>query len=236
MTMVPTVKLLEDLPTDARLGGPSSPGGWYVDQWENHVQYLRECLGMEDCKCCDGTCENLWDQDEVDLGEFELTVLSWTDYTPGGHYDRANACWLDDKFGDYLDADRDEKGSVTITLSGEIPHELYEALTRDMDYPLYDDEYLSDLEHSVQESDWYQWGCADFERELRKLGDDFETFLDDLDSKFKLEDYLADRFTAAHEAIGLDYHMTCSDSGSWSNFDAAVEHAAREIRTQLPVA
>ena len=97
-----------------------------------------------------------------------IPATSWGDYG-GDIVGRANCAWLTDNFQEYVilaGYGGHDGQTALLKVGSEVPSYLLELIEGLRDYPLFDDEYLSDIERSVEDEDLDSYILRDIKDEI----------------------------------------------------------------------
>lgn len=106
----------------------------------------------------------------------EVPCTVWGDYV-GGTAERANCVWLRDNYGENVITVTGDYGSewIVLPLDAEVPYTLADDIVALADYPLFDDEVMSEVETQLADEAWDCYLTYDVTRELAARGVDIDS-------------------------------------------------------------
>jgi hypothetical protein len=159
----------------------------------------------------------------------EIPGTAWGDYT-GSDYDRSNARSILRDWPEHVVRVTGHHGfeALVLPMGADVPAELFDAILRLGDYPLYDEDDHSALCTELEQEDWTSWGRSDWRREIRKAAhaDDRDDDVDELDD----DAYVDELFALLAERHDVTWHAETAVGGYWTDFDHTAREAWSEIR------
>lgn len=171
-----------------------------------------------------------YDDDEIEV--LEVPATTWGEYITCGSVERSNFNVLVDEYREHvIDAEWfHDTHAIYLRLDREIPAEMFDRLLGLADYPLLDDQEMSDVEMKLEEEDWEGYGRQDLRLAIERALDALEVPGLDDPTEFYLSDSELDTLASVARGSGdLEWECETATNGYYRGLDELAAQYVAEV-------